>query len=367
MKFTSIALIATVVFPLASALRGEADNDLQPYLHHDIRDLRSGNNGGGGMKKNGGMMKGMKGGGMKGGKKGPKGTGDDLYEGPVDLEEFPQWATEEGYWYVVAWYWCCVRIGEHSRSSLGDSEDFTLTSLTLTYFRHHPTQHRLGDYTFYQGDGSPFVSSSWNYPYNSYKGFITGAIQGPAYRQRNVFLYPPQTTSVCETRNDVIGQGTCGANGNAKVFSADQVAADDDTDGSISGPYLGIFETTTELIGRDNALLYQVYLGDDLFQSQLTTITVDGATGDTRRTRSAQSYQAGVPRAMSFYRERKVSKAEFYEALEQALEEYNLLESDTCAWMDSSAGFGLVNTEYTPGFGGCVEHLEQSFECFFDC
>jgi hypothetical protein len=226
--------------------------------------------------------------------------------------------------------------------------------------------NRIGEYTFYQGDGSPFESEKWNYPYSTYRGFVTGAIQGPAYRQRNVFLYPPQDEAICESRGEVVGEGACGVNGNSKVFSADQVAADDDTDGSISGPYLDVFETSTELLGRDNALLYQVYLFGMLFQSQLTTLSVDDS-GGTRRTRSAQGFQAGIPTYMSFYRERKVSKEEFYVAFETALLEYNVLASDTCAWIDSPTGQGIIPSEYTPGVEGCMAHLEQSFDCFYDC
>jgi len=210
------------------------------------------------------------------------------------------------------------------------------------------------------------VSGSWNYPYNSYRGFITGGIQGAAYRQRNDFLYPPQAESVCETRDDVIGVGTYGEHGNSKIFFADQVAAEDDTDGSISGPYLGIFETSTKLVGANNALLYQVFLQGQLFQSQLTTLTVDIA-GDTRRTRSAQSFSQGIPSSMSFYRERKVTEEVFHEALQATLTEFNVLESDTCAWTDSTTTFRVEPTEYTPGLGGCMAHLWQSFACFYDC
>jgi hypothetical protein len=43
---------------------------------------------------------------------------------------------------------------------------------------------------------------------------------------------------------------------------------------------------------------------------------------------------------MSSYRERKASKSEFYTAFEDTLVEYNLLESDTCVWMDSLTSFG---------------------------
>jgi hypothetical protein len=52
----------------------------------------------------------------------------------VNLADYPQWRAEQGYW--------------------------------------------IGEYTFLQGNGSPFVSGSWNYPYGNYKGFITGNISG---------------------------------------------------------------------------------------------------------------------------------------------------------------------------------------------
>ena len=148
--------------------------------------------------------------------------------------------------------------------------------------------------------------------FDRYKGFITGNIQGLAYRQRNVFLYPPQTTEKCAENDSVVGEGTCGVNGNSRIFYADQVADEElarhpDYDGSISGPFAGLFDTKTELIGADNALLYQVFLDGALFQSQLTTLTVD-SDNVQRRTRSAQSFRAGVPSSMSFYREYQVSR-----------------------------------------------------------
>ena len=52
----------------------------------------------------------------------------------VDLDQFPQWQEEVGYW--------------------------------------------LGEYTFLGADGQPNVSAGWNYPYDQYKGFITGNISG---------------------------------------------------------------------------------------------------------------------------------------------------------------------------------------------
>ena len=55
---------------------------------------------------------------------------------PVDVRllDYPQWEAEKGYW--------------------------------------------IGEYTFLGGDGDAFVSSSWNYPYDHYKGFITGEVVG---------------------------------------------------------------------------------------------------------------------------------------------------------------------------------------------
>ena len=66
----------------------------------------------------------------------PPTNDDDLDCDPVDVQllDYPQWQAEKGYW--------------------------------------------IGEYTFLQGDGNSFVSSSWNYPYDHYKGFITGEVVG---------------------------------------------------------------------------------------------------------------------------------------------------------------------------------------------
>jgi hypothetical protein len=84
MKFTNLAVAAAFLVPSISAnVRGGEDHDLQPYLHHNLRNLK-------------GMMKhGMMGRKSSIGSKGSKGGSDQK---PVDLEQFPQWATEEGYW-----------------------------------------------------------------------------------------------------------------------------------------------------------------------------------------------------------------------------------------------------------------------------
>ena len=51
--------------------------------------------------------------------------------------------------------------------------------------------------------------------------FLTPNTFRNSYRQRNVFLYPPQLPSKCNIfENLVVGDGECGINGNTKVFQA---------------------------------------------------------------------------------------------------------------------------------------------------
>lgn len=153
--------------------------------------------------------------------------------------------------------------------------------------------------TLLQGDGIYNVNTDWPYPYNNYTGFITGNINKNAYRQRNIFLCPPETPDRCaeiETINAGAGDanklnlvqgpggGTCSDNRNSLIFEADQSGCS--KDGSIAGEFtvdFGAFnllvDTTTELIGADNALLYKVFgeipafsVPRSLSQSQLTTL-----------------------------------------------------------------------------------------------
>jgi len=249
----------------------------------------------------------------------------------VDLTNYPQWNAEVGYW--------------------------------------------IGEYTFLGGDGNPYMNSAWNYPYDHYKGFITGNVKGNKYRQRNVFLYPPQSKSLCDVENPIVGKGKCGRNGNTKIFSADQSALtcsnNTELEGDIEGPYQGVFKTQTELIGRDNAILYQVYLDkdvfqlseDQLYQSQLTTITMDKMTGNIFRTRTAQSFPfAGsvASRSASYYREKRVPRKEFYETLFQTRKDYRIKQKDFCGWENDSKGQPVL-TGFN-GNGACRDHLEESFE-----
>lgn len=254
----------------------------------------------------------------------------------------------------------------------------------------------IGEYSLYGDDGDESTSASWNYRYDHYKGFITGNVQGNAYRQRNVFMYPAQRPADCSAPSNVTGNGTCGVNGNIKVFEADQAAttcsSNPELKGNIEGPYGSLTYTYTDLIGKDNALLYQVWLtkaalnyyesvilgnpysrcvdgdcgytDDRLMQSQLTTLTTL-PDGTVRRTRTAQGFDAfgnvGAPTYASYYRERKVSEAEFWQEFNATAQSYNILTSDMCAWKSGDTG-GTLPSGYQPGFAACRTHLEESFE-----
>ena len=215
-----------------------------------------------------------------------------------------------------------------------------------------------------------------------YSIYASGYINGTAYRQRNIFLYPPQTEEICVENDAVVGNGTCGVNGNSKRFEADQ--SGESCDGSIAGPFgepPQQVDTVTTLVGNDNAVLYQINLPDypppppgfgipdfsplsgNLFQSQLTTLS--GNEENRRRTRTAQGFDAfnfdpasaSIPIYSSFYRERRVSKEEFYAELEATLIEYNILEEDTCT-RDSG---GKLVPGIVGGIDACRDHLEESF------
>jgi hypothetical protein len=121
-----------------------------------------------------------------------------------------------------------------------------------------------------------------------------------------------------------------------------------------------MYTTKTTLVGDGTAVLYQVLDGDKkLHINQLTSVTVSEEDGMRRRIRSAQALTPqGHPMAMSYYRERGVGEEEFFTVLAATLIEYNILPSDTCAWMD----YGPKPTNYPRGIYGCVEHLLGAFE-----
>ena len=223
-----------------------------------------------------------------------------------------------------------------------------------------------------------------------------------------------------DNESQVVGDGECGINGNTKIFQAgeyllswhdhadtttkpgapwwcvgtmsssfsniiisrqtthkklsDQSATtcslNPELGGDIEGPYIsGPFElpTFTQLVGDDNSLLYQVFVpsftgGEDaLLQSQLTTITKNPADGQVYRTRTAQGFDAfvnvGMSTYASYYRERKVTRDEFYAALESATVEYNVRDEDLCIWDNNGNNIpGAVGSLET-----CEAHLEESF------
>lgn len=104
-------------------------------------------------------------------------------------------------------------------------------------------------------------------------------------------------------------------------------------------------------------MLYQVFLGEQLFQSQLTTLTEE-SDGTPRRTRTAQSFTDGVPTTVSFFRERRVTREEFYSQLADTLVAYNILDTDAC----TTDGFSGAPTGYGGGLADCTIHLEESFD-----
>lgn len=202
-----------------------------------------------------------------------------------------------------------------------------------------------GNYTFLGADGNPFVSPSWNYPYDHYWGFISLQISGNALVQRNVFIYPPQTN--CTTNPNTTGSGVCGVNGNERIFSAAQNASD--CDGNLAGPYpYGAFTlgTTTTIFGNDT-VLYQVKLpasfGGGFIQNQLTTLP-----GNDIRVRTAQGFAVPeAPNSASFYREYKLAtQAAFSTQLAAIRAEANVLPSDYCAWDSNGLPSGVTCEEH---------------------
>ncbi|PSV06542.1 hypothetical protein C0W96_08770 [Photobacterium kishitanii] len=206
-----------------------------------------------------------------------------------------------------------------------DVENFQLLDFTPW---QRENGYWVGEYTLLGADGTPQVSSRWPYRYDNYQGFIHLEVLGNAIKQRNVFLYPPKLAELCDETTVALGNGICGINGNEKIFSADQKASD--CSGNISGPFESFgmtLDTKTTLIG-DDSVLYQVRMPDgSIMQNQLTTLPPN----DTR-VRTAQGFFSGSPTYASYYRERKVTKTEFFQLLAEARTEYNILATDHCGY-----------------------------------
>ncbi len=93
----------------------------------------------------------------------------------------------------------------------------------------------IGNYTFFDGEGVPQASSTydeeygygWPYGYGDYRGAINITIIGSRYYQHNYFFYPPASSEFCNENADpppgklnAYGSGTCGVNGGFKSFDA---------------------------------------------------------------------------------------------------------------------------------------------------
>jgi len=208
-----------------------------------------------------------------------------------------------------------------------------------------------GEYTFLNGDGNPYTSTSWPYPYDHYYGAIRMKIEGNKLHQRNIFIYPPASSQFCLLNYNITAKnatGLCGIHGQEKIFQADQTAVD--CNGNLAGPYgsgSSLSNTYTTLVGS-NAILYEVFTPDyaamgnptyapysnKLIQSQLTTLPGTGV-----RVRSAQGFNliTGLPNSMSFFREYRLkSEVEWIAKLNQLRAVANIIPSDMCAYDSNS-------------------------------
>lgn len=225
---------------------------------------------------------------------------EECNKSTVVLADYPQWADEDGFW--------------------------------------------VGEYSYFGANMRPnYVPDRWNYPYDHYRGFITGSVDGGSYSQRNTFFYPPQTEDLCALNdNTFVESEACGSTGAVKRFLADQTTeyCNAHEGGRISGPY-GEDSTTTTLIGTQ-AVLYQIWSDNAneesvLYQSQMTTIT--RSSGQIRRTRTAQFFDKDTGNAtwFSFYRELKVSEDDFWTQFDETRVNYYV--TDTALSQSCYGGF----------------------------
>ncbi|KAJ1456004.1 hypothetical protein M885DRAFT_587323 [Pelagophyceae sp. CCMP2097] len=232
----------------------------------------------------------------------------------------------------------CVAV---SCDGFGFSEACDPTSVDLSSFEvwRREAGYWFGEYTFLGADGAAYESESWNYPYAKYFGFIHIELEGNALKQRNVFVYPPQTAEACASDASATGAGACGLNGNEKIFAADQKASD--CGGNLAGPYESggvVLDTTTTVLGEDT-VVYAVKLpadfGSGFIQNQLTTLPGNGV-----RVRTAQGFAFGSekPDSCSFYRETKLAgRAEWLAKLAEVRATNAVRTEDECAWVSGGA------------------------------
>ena len=197
----------------------------------------------------------------------------------------------------------------------------------------------FGEYTFLNENGLIDYEASDNttsgqFDYRKYYGFISLQVEGNQLKQRNIFVRPALDLESKDLDND----GLISINelnefgfessydysidlinkiatpmqdgiisdletfnyteGTERTFTANQEAIDNS--GNLSGSYFGI-PTTTTIIG-DNTVIYKVGSGDSIIQNQLTTLP-----GNSTRVRTAQGFDFinGAPSYASYYRENK--------------------------------------------------------------
>ncbi|KAK3289043.1 hypothetical protein CYMTET_3506 [Cymbomonas tetramitiformis] len=273
-------------------------------------------------------------------------TIEDCDPSTVNLLDFTQWQEEEGFWW-----------GEYTFLD-GAGDPYTTGNATVC-----PDDAEYCDAQDKVDSGYP----TWNFPYDHYWGFIRMKIVDNKLVQRNVFVYPPQDPSTCEqSKNATAGhpsntRGSCGINGNEKVFKADQTASD--CMGNLAGPYgsgMTISDTTTTLIGN-HSILYAVKTPDyaamgvpsysaysELYiQNQLTTLPGNGI-----RVRTAQGFAFGTqqPNSVSYYREYRVADEDAWlEKLQEVRSSANIHSEDMCAF-DSDGAVADPN---------CYEHFQM--------
>ena len=278
----------------------------------------------------------------------------DEEEEPVDVDllDFEAWQRERGYWF--------------------------------------------GEYTFLNGSGKSNYkasadSTSGQYDYRTYYGFINLQVKGTELKQRNIFLRPALDLEVKDLDED----GTVSINeldafgftspydylidlntkiatplengdltelspfnyteGTEKTFTADQSASDNS--GNLSGSYFGIPTYTT--IIDDHTVLYRVGDSPTIYQNQLTTLPGDGT-----RVRTAQGFNFGtlLPDYASYYRETKfeddvdeegvvikTAKEKFFEKLAEYRELSNIPEANRIADIEDFFTTGLEPEESGQG------------------
>ncbi len=220
----------------------------------------------------------------------------------------------------------------------------TLTLSDLPVWKRH-AGYWISNQTFLSSNGKPYTIDSWPYSYGVYKGFIKIEIDGSNVKERGIYLYTPLSRRECYIRKcagkpTVLGNGKCSHNSNEKVFKGEFKATDEigNLAGTFNSGALNANVSTT-VIG-DDSVLYRFTIADNLFQNLLTTVV-----GNTK-VRTGQFYSGNKSVAASYYRERKVSEAEWHRALRQARRKYRVQREDYCGYFVNDVRTGISCAEW---------------------